>query len=323
MSIVDTVQAPAFVLVDGEWQLVLGEFPMPMGQGYGDTIEVLGGRSVAESNIISVIPGGFLGPAGTLVGDAAGLTGHARGGDDSFTVELRGSTILGDALRMDAHARGGDDTIAVASGSGATVVGDATLMFGHARGGDDRITLANIVSGSEVFGDAEEMGDHGRGGNDLITVLNAPFFFSLVAGDARTMTGQARGGDDHIVAGDAPLSFERTTTLVGDAVEMSDHAKGGDDVLVSGTATDLMWGDGQVMSDHAAGGGDTFVFLHDSGNDFIEDFVQGQDLIDARAYGAFPALTLEVSGQDTVIHLDAENSVTVIGLIGLGATDFV
>ena len=75
------------------------------------------------------------------------------------------------------------------------------------------------------------------------------------------------------------------------------------DVLVSSPNNDQMDGNGGL---------DRFVFFLNWGMDVINDFEDGSDLIDLSQSGlAYEALTIEESGNDTVIDDGSENTITL------------
>jgi Ca2+-binding RTX toxin-like protein len=217
--------------------------------------------------------------------------------------------MYGDALVMKDDARGGNDTF---SGSGVgSHFGDASEMHDQTRGGDD-----TLVGGAyQNFGDAYVMDGDSRGGNDLLS--NGLFNY----GDAFQMSDNARGGNDTLIGS------SDGNILVGDASSMSGQSRGGNDILISGTGSDHMWGDAQFINGVAASvaaatggvvtGADTFVFSPGSGKDDINDFRQSDhDRIDVSAYGFHSLADLSISavGGNTVIHFDATDSVTLIGI---------
>ena len=84
----------------------------------------------------------------------------------------------------------------------------------------------------------------------------------------------------------------------------------GDDVLIGGAGDDILTGNL---------GDDTFVFNDDGSNDTITDFQTGaEDFLDVSAFGFTDAATVKAAaiaaGGDTVIQLDADDSVTLIGV---------
>jgi serralysin len=112
--------------------------------------------------------------------------------------------------------------------------------------------------------------------------------------------------------------------MIGDCFQVP-FAKGGNDLLISGPRThDDMWGDGPFM---VAGGNDVFVFGSRNGDDVIWDFHHGQDAIALIGFGApgnrFDHLNIDVVDGNSVIHLGGDNSVTIMGVTNLLASDFL
>src|SRR6476620_2761586 len=108
-----------------------------------------------------------------------------------------------------------------------------------------------------------------------------------------------------------------------------------------------MWGDFQSggPQGNPTGGHDTYVFDQHNGNDVINDFQPGIDTIEldgflkshippqaaehlppqAQAHGvleSFTDLNITEANGNSVIHFDANDSVTVVGVTGLTAADF-
>jgi Ca2+-binding RTX toxin-like protein len=160
-------------------------------------------------------------------------------------------------------------------------------MFDQAVGGDDY--LHNKKGGSTLAGDAELMADTARGGNDVLS-------------------GSA--GND---------------VLVGDAVTISGQSSGGDDVLLGGKGDDRLHGDAITFDGTGEHGADRFVFAGASGKDTILDFEQGKDVIDVAALGYtdIGQLTIEVSGDDSIVRFLGGSQVAVVGVTTLSAADFL
>ena len=152
-------------------------------------------------------------------------------------------------------------------------------------------------------------------------------------GDANDITA-GRGGDDTLTGGKGGTNY-----LIGDAANaIGGPIQGGADRLVSAdNTTDHMWGDFQSHNQgQITGGADTFVFGPRNGDDFIYDFHQGEDIIEidaSKAPGHFPETfsDLNIDQVDTdgsgtadssIIHFDAHNSVTVLGVTNLAPSDF-
>ena len=211
-------------------------------------------------------------------------------------------------------------------------------------GGDDIITGG--ASSLLAYGDAYGMSSS-TGGNDTITGGAGPagFIENFLVGDAfQTSEGHSTGGNDTLTGG-----ICGGNTLVGDIayVYAGASVQGGNDRLVSAANTpDDMWGDFQnIVGGTVAGGHDTFVFKSNNGNDIVHDFHQGEDIIElgngllkTSANGAaqmslkaasnllhFSIETVDANhdgSTDSVIHFDANNSVTVLGVAHLTAQDF-
>ena len=86
-----------------------------------------------------------------------------------------------------------------------------------------------------------------------------------------------------------------------------------------------LFGDAAVIGADATGGFDRFVFRPGDGRDTIGDFEQGKDLIDVRrlSFDSFAELTITDDGSDSVVQLGGVNQVTVLGVTGLAAADFL
>lgn len=92
----------------------------------------------------------------------------------------------------------------------------------------------------------------------------------------------------------------------------------GRDTLIGGTGDDHFTG---------GGGNDRYVFALQNGHDTVR-FEDGKDVMDLRAFAAsnihgFGDLNIETVGADSVIHFDANNDITVIGVTRLSASDFL
>jgi serralysin len=105
-----------------------------------------------------------------------------------------------------------------------------------------------------------------------------------------------------------------------------------------------MWGDFQIVEGPTQFGQDTFVFAKNNGDDLINDFHQGEDIIEivssvaghippqaaghipSQAGGQFPQtfadLNIEVVGANSVIHFGNNDSVTVLNVTNLMESDF-
>jgi hypothetical protein len=233
----------------------------------------------------------------------------------------------------------GPDILNGVNGQDNLIYGDTSDTLSTPNtGGNDTIT-GGANATNNIFGDAETLMGHGAtGGND--TLIGGVNSTNLLVGDANSTEGAPIGGNDTLIGG-----IGGTNTLVGDFVNRGGGAEGGNDRLVSAdNTTDNMWGDFQFVSGGTPQfGQDTFVFSHHNGNDLINDFHQGEDFIEidsspipthaaqhippqAQAGNhileTFSDLNIEEVNGNSVIHFDANNSVTVLGVTGLTASDF-
>ena len=131
-------------------------------------------------------------------------------------------------------------------------------------------------------------------------------------------------GDDELHGG------EGADTLYGNV---------GDDTLYGGAGADRMWGgeDADVLEGGAGddtmwggAGADRFVYAAGDGNDTIEDFTDGADLIDLTAISGiagFEDLTITAAGGDALIDLTAHGGGTIrlqdVDTSDLDAADFL
>jgi Ca2+-binding RTX toxin-like protein len=170
------------------------------------------------------------------------------------------------------------------------------------------------------------MAGNAHGGNDVLKTdgsLLSGTHSAFLYGDAYSMSEHAVAGNDILVGGMAGTS----DTLIGDAHDMHGNAKAGNDVLISGGADDSMYGDAVNKDAGVTTGHDTFVFAPTNGQDTINDFEHGKDLIDLTAFAstgvhAISNLNIEVSGNNSIIHFDVNDTITVVGNPHLQASDF-
>jgi len=118
-------------------------------------------------------------------------------------------------------------------------------------------------------------------------------------------------------------------TLTGNSYSNTLYGGAGNDTLNAGSGNDTLYGGAGNDTLKGGSGSDTFVIGSASGKDTITDFQAGTDRIDVSAYhfASFSDLlkaTKDV-GFNTVISLDATNSLTLTGLhyAQLHASDFI
>ena len=102
----------------------------------------------------------------------------------------------------------------------------------------------------------------------------------------------------------------------------------GSDFLFGGAGDDLL--DGGSERDYLSGGtgADTFMFVDAFGQDFVNDFRQGEDTLEFQVAGVsgFDDLDIVLNGSDTVISTTASatDTVTLVGFTGtLTDSDFL
>jgi hypothetical protein len=286
--------------------------------------------TVIEKTVLSIIEN-------DLVGDARSLFA-SRGGDDDISVGNNFFNLVGEISSSFSPATISFTSASVIfSLSNNNLYGDAEIMV-HSTGGSDTLSI-----GVGIFSD---------------TPVNLQIFDNMLFGDAKTMA-HSQGGNDKLTGADGRGSV---TYLYGDAQFTDGHSKAGDDVLISGQGNDQMWGDfASVLNptatsnndheddtggygwdehesdhddDHHAPnpnkyvGKDTFVFKVNNGKDTIYDFQHGLDKIDLSAANIYSLLDLSIAQStnrpsDSVIDLGNGNSITLVGVNHLEASDFM
>ena len=236
-------------------------------------------------------------------------------GSNNVLIGNSGNNILaglGGADHLDGGAGTGDTASYAASTSGVTV----SLTTGTGSGGDaEGDTLTNIenLTGSN-FDDTLE-GDAGNNrlvgglGIDTVSYANAT---SGANGQGVTVNLAVTSAQNTVSAGSDTLSgFEN---LIGSQFNDTLTGTSGNNVIHGLAGNDRLTG---------AGGNDTFAFAENFGRDTVTDFTAGpnsgpHDLIAFEQtifadYDAVMAATSQV-GTNTVITVDADNSVTLLNI---------
>jgi Ca2+-binding RTX toxin-like protein len=265
-----------------------------------------------------------LGPNGTdgsytRLGQLGVVETDVLRGIENVTGSNRPEAIAGNEQPNTLSGRGGDDTLSgrggddhVDGGAGNDVYdftgsGLGTDTF-FDESGTDRVVINSL---------SDILPETGRDGDDLVVVLTTGTFRivdhfnghqieNLVTVDGQSVvlaTGLTGGDASGIIAG-------------GNGAETLD-GRGGDDFLFGGNGSDrLIGGDG---NDRLTGGhgGDTFVFGPGFGHDVVTDFSRADHIeFDGRVFHNFDqvlAASHQV-GRDTVITVDADNSITLLGV---------
>jgi hypothetical protein len=300
----------------------------------GDTLESIGDGAQGGDDLITGGGGGY----NTIVGDAAtSIIGTGKGGNDEIRSAENASsgiyTMSGDTWSLLDSARGGDDRILWTSGGYADISGDAFSMQGNAIGGNDQVRVNNLSGSFYVYGDSYDMSGSSRGGNDYLEggTANGNGGTTTWYGDASEMYHNTTGGND-VIRGSSGSSLSDLTSTIniifGDAYSADAGVTFGDDRLISGAyATDAMWGDAQ-FKDSGLGGADVFVFEANNGVDTIYDFEQNNDRIEIKGITGIATfddlvVTTSLGANSSTINLGDGNTVTVLGVTNLTASDFI
>jgi Ca2+-binding RTX toxin-like protein len=255
-------------------------------------------------------------------------------GDDSITGN--GSTRL-----LYSNATGGvsinlhDASVA---GNGGSVTGDASV-------GHDTFVGVNSVSGSNFVDTYVATGFDGNttagsfgpfnsfqglGGNDTITGNgNTEIFFT---GATAGVTVDMAAGASHSTVGDLASvgadTFTGVNSVLGSNFNDTISGSNANEILNGASGNDILTG---------GAGSDNFVFRLSSGNDTVTDFTNGQDTIDIHDYTTFTqgspssfaawiaSASVEQQGANTLIHLDANNSILLsnVAKASLAMNDFI
>ncbi len=185
----------------------------------------------------------------------------------------------------------------------------------HARGGTGLFDIANVLKG-------------GDGNDRLEAYLDVDLYNPPENPDSlaqNRLDGGAR--DDTLIATVAAGSVGASILMGGSGNDRLTVIGGADNELSGGTGRDTLVSG--VGSDHMDGGedADRFVFAPLNGHDTME-FEKGVDRIDLKAYAAsgiheFADLDIDFVGDDSVIRFDANNDITVAGVVNLAADDFL
>ncbi len=215
-------------------------------------------------------------------------SGYVIYGFDTEVLEGDGTYLIANVLGNDSDP--GGDSLSVASFDATSALG-ATITAGAVEG-----TFVYDVSGVAAVAALAE-------GETLLDT----FAYSVTDGndgtDAATVTITIRGESDGLLA---------VSDIIGSPGEDIIAGTEYGDTLNGGAGNDILTGNG---------GDDLFVFENGTGDDVITDFSAGagsEDVIDVSDFGFTDLADLLAvtndSGADTVITLDGDDSLTLIGV---------
>jgi hypothetical protein len=249
---------------------------------------------------------GRKGFANFLHGDADGIKGRLKGGNDTLKGASQdeigdGDNVLyGDAFRLEESAKGGKDRLKGGENTLNYLHGDGAFLTDASRGGNDRLKGADNA-GNTLFGDAFEMRGDSVGGNDKLLGGTGVFGFgdgmafqasNYLHGDADILLERARGGDDQLTGG-----IDALNVMYGDAYTVQSEAGFagcGDDTLTGGAgseARNYLHGDGGFLRS-GRGGNDLLI----GGEGAAENIMYG----DAYGVDAFFDVAV-VCGDDVLV----------------------
>ncbi|MBV1864707.1 MAG: fasciclin domain-containing protein [Rhodobacteraceae bacterium] len=212
------------------------------------------------------------------------------------------------------NADDGSDTIDLGAGNDVGIgwCGNDTIFGGT---GDDYIMGGNSIDIAYGGEDSDTL--DGGNGNDILWGEDG----------ADILDG---GNDDDYLDGggssDLLMGGNGHDTVVGGAGNDTLFGGSGNDWLQGGSGGDSIYGEFGDDTLTGNSGNDLFVVANGAGNDLITDFQSG-DRIDLSAFGIwdFSTLALTQIGSTTTLQLDANDSITLlgVGIANLTAADFV
>lgn len=228
-------------------------------------------------------------------------------GDKNKFIGAPGSVLEGD-LQLGSNQ---DATIANVRLLG-TVEGAVFL-----GGGQDSLLIAESGGVIQEYEGRDPYVSAGSGADSVINHGVGEVRIDLGEGDDRYRGfGTAHSvdgdeGDDTLRGGD-----EADRLLGADGQDFL-TGRGGGDVLAGGPGSDVLVGGEGDDTLHGGAASDRYVFRPGSGEDVVTSFVPGVEVLDLSAYGFDGAddgrLSISAAGEDTVIDLAGDDSITIVG----------
>lgn len=293
------------------------------GTSQNDVIDALDGNDVVFGNGgADILNGG--GGNDQLFGGGGNDVLHGGSGNDAIYGNGGNDAISGDDGNDQLYGGSGNDNIDGGSGD--------DLIYGNGgsdviNAGDGNDLLCGGAASDVLKGGAGDDVIYGNGGNDAISgdsgndrlfggsgsdVIEGGSGNDLIYGNGGADALKGGAGDDQIFAGDA------ADTISGGDGDDVVFANGGNDIIEGAGGNDQLWG---------GSGADVFLFQSGFGHDIIHDFSLA-DVIEfaSSVFENFDEVLDAATqvGNDTVIALDDDNSVTLqyVALASLSADEF-
>jgi Ca2+-binding RTX toxin-like protein len=246
-------------------------------------------------------------------------------GIEAVTGSNHSETINGNEQRNVFEGRGGNDHINGGAGDDSYVF--LTFTTAPSPVGNDVLFDESGIDDVQVsrFSDVTSAV---RDGNDLVVTLTNGSFRVVDHFNGHQIENLTDSSGHQMVLAVSNTGGNAPGIIAGGNGGETLDGKGGDDFLFGGNGSDrLIGGDG---NDRLTGGNgrDTFVFAPGFGNDVVTDFSHTDQIeFDGGIFQNFRAVQAATTqvGDDTVITLDANNSVTLQGVAAdsLHASNFI
>lgn len=264
--------------------------------------------------------------ANVLTGNDGNNIFYYSAGADTFvggagydTVNLSGS---GSSLNMTLTTTQFDGTEAfIATSGNDTITGRDIGDYLSGLGGNDNLSGGD--GNDTISGGAGVDTITGGNGSDMVdySAASAGVNVNLWTG---VVSNDGQGSSDTLTSIESAYGSAYNDAIYGTAGDNMLYGNGGNDGLYCYGGNDTM--NGGAGNDTMGGGADDdiFFFAHNEGNDTITDFggagVAGGDVI--QLYQTTYS-SIAVMGGNTVVTLAAGNTITLAGVTGLTADDFL